>query len=211
MVCSVNDWKSPSRMFGCCVSLSFFCLWSLRKRILHEQNWSHEATGFTRILLPKRSYSPWKRQNWIILFYPSGRTSTHIENVIPIWSRGSVAHCFRLRSHDAVMIWKRNKIITERPPIHTMPAWKSSEDGTKWKRNSCRYEMKTELYPASFEHLSIRNRIITVPGQWCRFQLIPASCERGLNLLHNVRYRITERTAQNRRQRFESSCNQSVF
>ena len=30
------------------------------------------------------------------------------------------------------------------------------------------------------EHLSIRNRIMTVPGQWCRFQIIPASCERGL-------------------------------
>ena len=49
----------------------------------------------------------------------------------------------RLRSHDAVMIWKRNKIITERPPVHTMPAWRPSEDGTKWKRNSYRYEMKT--------------------------------------------------------------------
>ena len=65
-----------------------------------------------------------------------------------------------------------------------MPAWKPSEDGTKWKWNSCRYEMKTELYPASCEHLSIRNRIITVPGQWCRFQLIPASCERGLKRFH---------------------------
>ena len=42
--------------------------------------------------------------------------------------------------------------------------------------------MKTELYPASCEHLSIRNRIMTVPGQWCRFQVIPASCERGLNM-----------------------------
>ena len=31
------------------------------------------------------------------------------------------------------------------------------------------------------------------------------------NLLHNVRYRTTERTASNRWQRLESSCNQSVF
>ena len=31
------------------------------------------------------------------------------------------------------------------------------------------------------------------------------------NLLHNVRYRTTKRTATNRCQRFESSCNQSVF
>ena len=54
-----------------------------------------------------------------------GETSTHIENILLIWSRGSVAHCF--------------------------------------------------------------------------------------NLLCNVRYRTTERTAPNRRQRFESSCNQSVF
>ena len=44
--------------------------------------------------------------------------------------------------------------------------------------------MKTELYPASCEHLSIRNRIVTVPSQWCCFQLIPASCERGLRLIH---------------------------
>ena len=56
---------------------------------------------------------------------PRGRTSTHIENILPTWSRGSVAHC--------------------------------------------------------------------------------------LNLLYNVQYRTTERTAPNRRQRFESSCNQSVF
>ena len=27
------------------------------------------------------------------LFYQSGRTSTHIENILPIWSRGSVALC----------------------------------------------------------------------------------------------------------------------
>ena len=88
---------------------------------------------------------------------------------------------FRFQIITAVLeIWKRNKIITERPPVHTMPAWKPSEDGTKWKRNSYRYQMKTELYPASCEHLSIRNRIMTVPGQWCRFQVIPASCERGL-------------------------------
>ena len=73
----------------------------------------------------KRSHSPGKRQNWFILFYQSGRTSTHIENILPIWSRGSMPHCF--------------------------------------------------------------------------------------NLLHNVRYRTTERTARNRWQMFESSCNQSVF
>ena len=83
------------------------------------------SNRFYKIFFPKRSYSPGKRQNWILLFYPSGRTSTHIENVIPIWSRGSVAHCF--------------------------------------------------------------------------------------NLLHIVRYRITERTAPNRWQMFESSCNQLVF
>ena len=46
--------------------------------------------------LPKRSQSPGKRQNWILLFYQSGRNSTHIENILPIWSRGSMAHCFNL-------------------------------------------------------------------------------------------------------------------
>ena len=43
----------------------------------------------------KMSHSPGKRQNWILLFYQSGRTSTHIENILLIWSRGSVAHCFK--------------------------------------------------------------------------------------------------------------------
>ena len=46
--------------------------------------------------LPERSHSPGKRQNWILLFYQSGRTSTHIENILSIWSRASVAHCFNL-------------------------------------------------------------------------------------------------------------------
>ena len=45
---------------------------------------------------PKGSHSPGKRKNWILLFYQSGRTSTHIENILPAWSRGSVAHCFNL-------------------------------------------------------------------------------------------------------------------
>ena len=43
----------------------------------------------------KVSFS-WKTANWILLFYQSGRTSTHIENILPICSRGSVAHCFNL-------------------------------------------------------------------------------------------------------------------
>ena len=46
--------------------------------------------------LPIRSPPHGKRQNWILLFYQSGRTSTHIENILPICSRGSVAQCFNL-------------------------------------------------------------------------------------------------------------------
>ena len=46
----------------------------------------------------KRSSSPGKRQNWILLFHQSGRTSTDIENILPIWSRGIVAHCFNLEN-----------------------------------------------------------------------------------------------------------------
>ena len=46
--------------------------------------------------LPIRCPSTGKRQNWILLFYQSGRTSTHVENILPVWSRGSVAHCFNL-------------------------------------------------------------------------------------------------------------------
>ena len=36
--------------------------------------------------------------------------------------------------------------------------------------------------PASCEHLSTRNRIMPVPGQWCRFQIISALCELGLEV-----------------------------
>ena len=44
----------------------------------------------------ERSHSPGKQQNWILLFYQTGRTSRHIRNILPIWSRGSVAHSFNL-------------------------------------------------------------------------------------------------------------------
>ena len=69
----------------------------------------------------KVSFS-WKTAKLDSFVLPEGGTSTHIENILTIWNRGSVAHCF--------------------------------------------------------------------------------------NLLYNVRYRTTQRTAPNR---FESSCNQSVF
>ena len=38
-----------------------------------------------------RSPSFGKRLNWILLFYHSGRTSTHIENILPILQ--SRKHC----------------------------------------------------------------------------------------------------------------------
>ena len=50
------------------------------------------------------------------------------------------------------MIWKRNKIVTDRPPVHTIPAWKSLENGMKWKRNACRYGTNTEPFLSSCEH-----------------------------------------------------------
>ena len=56
----------------------------------------HIKQRFHKFFLPKRSPSPGKRQNRILSFYQSGRTSTHIENILPVWSRGSVAHCFNL-------------------------------------------------------------------------------------------------------------------
>ena len=46
--------------------------------------------------LPERSRSPVKRQNWILLFCQSGRSSKHIENKLHILSQGSMAHCLRL-------------------------------------------------------------------------------------------------------------------
>ena len=37
------------------------------------------SNGFYKNVLPIRSPSPGKLQNWILLFYQSGRTSTHTE------------------------------------------------------------------------------------------------------------------------------------
>ena len=45
--------------------------------------------------LPKKFHSPGKRQNWILCFTRVGEPA-HIENILPIWSRGRVAHCFNL-------------------------------------------------------------------------------------------------------------------
>ena len=45
--------------------------------------------------LPKRSRSPGKWQNWILLFYQTGRGSKHTKNMLHILSRGSVTHCFK--------------------------------------------------------------------------------------------------------------------
>ena len=124
---SINIFKKG--MFVCRIFLSFCCFGVLFTK--HEGAnfaWACLITlsnGFYKNLLPIRSPFPGKRQNWILLFYQSGRTSTHIEIFLPICSGGSVAHCF--------------------------------------------------------------------------------------NLLHKVRYRTTKRTASNRWQKFESSCNQSVF
>ena len=38
------------------------------------------------------------------------------------------------------MIWERNKIITDRPPVHTVTALKSFENGAKLKRNAFQFE-----------------------------------------------------------------------
>ena len=44
--------------------------------------------------LQKRFHSPEKQQNWILLFYQSGRNSKHIENMFLHLSLKSVAYCF---------------------------------------------------------------------------------------------------------------------
>ena len=43
------------------------------------------------------------------------------------------------------MIWGQNKIITDRPPVHTVTASKSFENGAKLKRNAFQFETKTSL------------------------------------------------------------------
>ena len=55
-----------------------------------------------------------KRQNWILLFYQSWRTSTHIETILPIWSRGSVAHCFNLLHNVRYRTTERKDQIGDR-------------------------------------------------------------------------------------------------
>ena len=41
--------------------------------------------------------------------------------------------------------------------------------------------------PASCERLSNRNRTMPVPSHWCCFQIIPASCGRGLSQTHTLK------------------------
>ena len=84
----------------CRVSLSFFCFGVLFMKYKGANFGSAclitLSNGFYKNFLPITSPSPGKRQNWILLFYQSGRTSKHIENILPICSRGRVAHCFNL-------------------------------------------------------------------------------------------------------------------
>ena len=42
------------------------------------------------------SHSPEKQQNWLLLFYQSGKSCKHIENMLQILSRGSLAQCFNV-------------------------------------------------------------------------------------------------------------------
>ena len=44
-------------------------------------------------LFQKRSHFPGKWQNWIPLFSQSGRSIKHIENMLDIMNRDSVAQC----------------------------------------------------------------------------------------------------------------------
>ena len=43
------------------------------------------------------------------------------------------------------VIWERNKIITNKPPVHTVTASKSFENGAKLKRNAFQSETNTSL------------------------------------------------------------------
>ena len=56
----------------------------------------HVKQQVVQDFLPERSHFPGKRQSWILLFYNSGTSSKHIENMSHILSQGSVAHCFKL-------------------------------------------------------------------------------------------------------------------
>ena len=56
----------------------------------------HMKQQMVQEFLPERSRSPGKRQNWILLFYQSGRGSKHIKDKLHILSQHSVAHCFTL-------------------------------------------------------------------------------------------------------------------
>ena len=112
--------------------------------------------------------------------------------------------------------WKRNAYLHETktepflsPCQHPMPVGfhdsatsrlitQRNKAGTIW----C-YQLSTKkgavkricFIPASCERFSVRNRILPVPGQWCRFQIIPASCERGLNMSIISPYRPSVRLA----------------
>ena len=85
----------------CGVSLSFFVYEVLQSKFCRRANFAGAclmtlSNRFYKSFFPKRSLSPGKRQNWILLFYQSGRTSIHVENILLSWSRGRVAHSFNL-------------------------------------------------------------------------------------------------------------------
>ena len=65
--------------------------------------------------LPKRYHSPGKRQNWILLFYQRFFcfSSNHIENMLEIQSRGSVAHLLNLLNRSQRFVFSFSQSVLD--------------------------------------------------------------------------------------------------
>ena len=56
----------------------------------------HIKQQVLQVFFAKKVSFSWKTGKLAFLFYQSGRTSTCIENTLPVWGRVSMAHCFNL-------------------------------------------------------------------------------------------------------------------
>ena len=59
------------------------------------------------------------------------------------------------------MIWERNKIFTDRPPVHTVTALQSFENGAKLKRNVFQFDRKPHFLSNTWGLLKLSVKVKT--------------------------------------------------
>ena len=121
-------------------------LWLCRHQVLHRiklrktVNVSRNVNNQVKVQLKSISWSQCSQSNSRTL--TKAMMATHLR-----WYwEGPVNenfYCFILWGPVytlLTMIWEPNKIITDRPPVHTVTALKSFENGAKLKRNAFQFE-----------------------------------------------------------------------